>query len=100
MKFILQQLTKIQNIETNELKEEWSKPESVQVIETDGKKLFKVASQYSYPDSSASMTAGKITTTVSHHATCIELGFHKTEVSIKRDNLINKLKEIYDIEVL
>lgn len=99
MTFIIEQLIKTKNEETGEIIEEWTDADSVQIVGTDKKKKFRVASNQAYQDSSFSNQAGKITKTVSHHVTCKEKGFQKKEVLIKLSGLKDKLK-IYDIEIL
>jgi hypothetical protein len=101
MDFILQRLIKTTNAKTNELEEEWSEPVFVQMIlETDGKKFFKVVTQNPYLDSSASMAGEMATKSISNHVTCEALGFQKKEVSIRRVDSMNQCSRTYVLEVI
>jgi hypothetical protein len=99
MSFILEQLTKTKNEETGEVREEWTATDLVQIIGTDKKKKFRVASNQTYQDSAASNQVGKITKTVSLHVTCKELRFQRREAGIRLSGLKDKLN-IYDIEIV
>ena len=99
MSFILEQFTKTKNEETGEIVEVWTDSDPVQIIATDKKKKFKVASNQAYQDSSGSMTVEKTTKTVSLFVTYKERGFHRQEAGIRLSGLKDKLK-IYDIEIL
>jgi len=99
MTFILQQLTKRTNIETKEHTEEWTDPDSVEVLAATGRKRFTVASYQSYSDSAASIVEGRTEKTVTHHVTCIELRFQKREVLMRHIGLRDKW-HTYDIRVV
>ena len=99
MKFILEQLTKIKNEENGEIVEQCTDADPIQIITTNKNKIFTVASNQAYSDSAASNQVGKITKTVSLHATCKELGFQRREAGIRLLGLKDKLN-IYEVVIL